>query len=191
MWEILCGMPPYPCTKVLSLAVEVISKQTRPFVLEWFPRPLKILMQRCWQEIAEFRPSFEDIKNELSLFKQELIDKKKENEALISICSLDLNKLNKTKEKLRSLSDLYDNYLNEDKYHWDRLIKPKLKQLIDKYNKKKNENQHKENERNREYNENILSLHNNISESTYYDDQIAVMQQMNVSNKRISSDHDE
>ena len=51
MWEVLCGMPPYPNTKVLSLAVEVISKQTRPFVLEWFPRPLQILMQRCWQEI--------------------------------------------------------------------------------------------------------------------------------------------
>ena len=51
MWEVLCGMPPYPNTKVLSLAVEVISKQTRPYILDWFPRPLNILMQRCWQEI--------------------------------------------------------------------------------------------------------------------------------------------
>ena len=51
MWEVLCGMPPYPNTKVLSIAVEVISNQTIPFILDWFPRPLNILMQRCWQEI--------------------------------------------------------------------------------------------------------------------------------------------
>ena len=54
IWEILCGIPPYPSTKVLSLAVEVISKQTRPYIMPWMPRPLNILMQRCWQVLIVY-----------------------------------------------------------------------------------------------------------------------------------------
>merc|ERR1712113_532551 len=111
MWEVLCGMPPYPSTKVLSLAVEVISKQTRPFILSWFPRPLQILMQRCWQEIPEFRPTFEDIKNELNMFKKQLKKEGQYNKQLITYTSQQLNDTNQTKEKLRSLQELINNYL--------------------------------------------------------------------------------
>eukprot|EP01083_Nonionella_stella_P033899 92762_1 len=192
MWEVLCGMPPYPQTKVLSLAVEVISKQTRPAILPWFPRPLQILMQRCWQEIPEFRPTFEDIKNELELFKQELISNDTWKQALTTCSASELKEQNKTKEKLRSLHELVSNYLAPNKYHWDRLIQPKLIQLIRDY------------ERQQQARNDPLSLMNNVSEpqnqvdidydmyDTQQENNIAIVQQMNVSNKRIQmSDVDE
>lgn len=162
MWELLCGTPPYPHTKVLSVAVEVIQSQTRPYVLQWFPRPLQILMQRCWQEIPDFRPSFEDIKNELELFEQELMENDHFGDSLISMASKpipkpitnntstppstqtqstvssksgddDDNDTPRTKERLRSLEELVDDYLDPDRYHWDRLIRPKLQKLIREY----------------------------------------------------------
>eukprot|EP01084_Bolivina_argentea_P123124 218211_1 len=184
MWEVLCGMPPYPSTKVLSLAVEVISKQTRPYILSWFPRPLKILMQRCWQEIPEFRPTFEDIKNELNMFKKQLKKENKYNQPLITILPNELNNQNKTKEKLRSLQELINNYLNPHKYHWDGYVQPKLQKQINEYMKNVNDITPII----KQQQQPPLQLNNNLSESTYYDEHISVMQQMNISNKRISTE---
>jgi len=188
MWEVLCGMPPYPNTKVLSLAVEVISKQTRPYILDWFPRPLNILMQRCWQEIPDFRPTFEDIKNELELFKKQLIDNGKINDPLVSIPADTLTSQHQTKEPLRSLQKLVSDYLDEDN-DWDKWIKPKLRGQIEKWEESHNQSailaQH-----NMQYNmgppttahqqqqqgNNIktstykpMALNNDPSQSTYYD----------------------
>lgn len=133
MWEILCGTAPYPETAVLSLAVEVVRSQRRPVLLQWFPRPLAILMQRCWQEIPQFRPSFEDIKNELELFEQELVANALIDATVVSMASSAGPPGPRSKERLRSLRDLVDEYLEPDRYHWDRLTRPKLVQLIAEY----------------------------------------------------------
>ena len=124
----------------------------RPCVLEWFPRPLQILMQRCWQEIPQFRPSFEDIKNELELFQQELIENGQIDSTLVSMATTPPLSSSAstatsaysdhspaavhsqhTKERLRTLRDLVDEYLEPDRYHWDRLTRPKLVKLIREY----------------------------------------------------------
>merc|ERR1719295_55546 len=42
--------------------------------------------------------------------------------------------MEKTHEPLRSLEHLVDEYLDTDKYHWDRVVKPKLLRLISREN---------------------------------------------------------
>jgi len=134
MWEVLCGCPPYPNTKVLSLAVEVISRQIRPLILEWFPRPLSVLMQRCWQEIPEFRPTFEDIKNELMLFKRQLIETQTLDAPLTHLQVLPAAQF---KEQLRTLPQLVCDYLDPNGGNiWDTLARNKLQSVIDDYNQR-------------------------------------------------------
>ena len=132
MWQILTGMPPYPDTKNIQLAKDMIENKTaiRPYILSWFPRCLSILMQRCWQEIPEYRPTFKEIQKELELFKNELNDKNEYKKKLMNILP---DKLKKTKEKLRTLYDLIYNYLDDTRYPKDRIIKEKLINLIKKY----------------------------------------------------------
>lgn len=126
-------MPPYPDTKVLQAAVNV-TRRTRPSVLSWFPRPLQILMQRCWQETPTLRPSIEEIKNELSLYKRECENDSLLNKPLPMVSKEQLIKSQQTHEPLRSLEHLVDEYLDTDKYHWDRVVKPKLMKLISREN---------------------------------------------------------
>ena len=183
--------------------------------------------------LTDYRPTFEDIKNELELFKQELINSNKINEKLPK---LDQKSIGQTKEKLRSIQDLVNGYLKDDDI-WEQMVKAKLQKRLQDYDDQHNDWAHKQAQMNAmanrggggngyNDNDNHLNLYNGPSndlsqtQSTYYDpnrhnvstnnnghhplhpqnsntyittqdqqQQINVLSRMNVSNKRISLEH--
>lgn len=127
MWEILTGIPPYPNHKVLSLAVEVCQKCIRPKILEWFPKQLSVLMQRCWQEIPAYRPSLYDIIQELTQYRTYL----QFNHLKIPLVTVQVKDIYPAEEPLRNLSQLIIELDVDDKLLYAKLLIPKLKKVIE------------------------------------------------------------
>ncbi|ETO06561.1 TKL family protein kinase, partial [Reticulomyxa filosa] len=66
MWEVFAGSEPYPNLTKTSVAAQVLHKKCRPFVPMHWPTPLAYLIQRCWQNNPDFRPSFFQVVSQLS-----------------------------------------------------------------------------------------------------------------------------
>ncbi|ETO21267.1 fibroblast growth factor receptor 2, partial [Reticulomyxa filosa] len=66
MWEVFAGSEPYPDLAKISVALHVLHKNYRPRVPNSWPAPLAYLIQRCWQNRPEYRPTFSEIVSELS-----------------------------------------------------------------------------------------------------------------------------
>ena len=78
------------------------------------------------------RPTFDEIKSELELFKEKLIQSGQMNERLPTIDASDLKQTKQTKERMRSLQYLVSDYMDADKYEWDRFVLPRLEKQIER-----------------------------------------------------------
>eukprot|EP01084_Bolivina_argentea_P090841 163595_1 len=73
-YELLVGSRPFPSTPIQVAIIEILCFSQRPNITSYshlIPLPLFVLVQRCWQQIPEYRPrDFGDILDELNAFKR-------------------------------------------------------------------------------------------------------------------------
>ncbi|CAM6106557.1 unnamed protein product [Calypogeia fissa] len=68
LWEIVTGLTPYEEMTTVQAAFAVVHKHLRPQIPDNCPRPLKELMEECWAENPDKRPSFWQIVERLEQF---------------------------------------------------------------------------------------------------------------------------
>lgn len=61
MWELLTGQPPYQSMQFGFLYEQVAIHGMRPAVPEDTPEGYQLLMQSCWHQDPQQRPSFEQV----------------------------------------------------------------------------------------------------------------------------------
>jgi serine/threonine protein kinase len=71
MWELFCFKKPHQDQDTIELPYLVGKKGLRPPVPIHFPPKLKSLIQECWRENPDQRPSFEEILKQLNEVEQE------------------------------------------------------------------------------------------------------------------------
>lgn len=76
MWEICCGMEPYPDLSPTNVAYQVVEKGLRPNMTEkalsFMPDGYQKLMERCWNHNVQNRPTSQQIVTELESILQKM-----------------------------------------------------------------------------------------------------------------------
>jgi len=65
LWELVTVKVPYEGMNPQDIVVGVLTKQMRPTLPCNCSTPLRILIERCWDETPQNRPTFQDIIKEL------------------------------------------------------------------------------------------------------------------------------
>eukprot|EP00483_Globobulimina_turgida_P004090 UN04098 len=77
IWEILTGNEPYPDTKAVDAAIQVLIKKRRPQQYAFIPEPIQNLMVKCWNTDISQRPKANQVVNELDKYIQDQKGKSK------------------------------------------------------------------------------------------------------------------
>jgi serine/threonine-protein kinase TNNI3K len=68
LWELLSGRQPYAHLSRLEAAVAVASTQLRPEIPDHWPARWVQLMQSCWHESPQVRPTFAQVVDRIESF---------------------------------------------------------------------------------------------------------------------------
>jgi len=63
VWEVLTGAVPWQGLNPMQVGMQILMQQARPPVPDGAPADLTALMQRCWAQEPDARPSFAEVKD--------------------------------------------------------------------------------------------------------------------------------